>query len=545
MGELKSGRSTSALVTYYMGALSVSESGHVVYSRFKKEVSSTIRTKEDQEEKEKKKKKGRYRPHSWLPLFRKLEKETDGLASYYNLKSDTGGDFLKKVGENLLRVANNEFQKDKRILQDFYGAQLNLSGLPIENFLSFMIDLNNLMSFNDNELLQSFLKDRSKIAKAAKNRIDAARKDQTQAPAIPADTIIPHLPHYIDSLIAEAIEKAQEKVKGTTQVPTINETDLAKDFEGVIAAAMLAATEGKDKNYSTNALSPKVKELIKNKSAFPGFVKLVEHLYPEELLTTYVIKINEELKNNLGKGKNNAQIRQSARKAITIEYEDKYRLLDKDGNFSVYFQNLFSGKAQEYMGLNLSKPLAMAQDAVLTTQKASIDSIGVATTAEGIISQAVLDGVEKIIVGYYDDKEDFRNNLNNFLKTAPKLNDGVFFVFRNTKQTGYGSFWHRHGGFSGGDYQPLQRIEGEFEDQEAWREIRNLLFQTADQALFQNRWSLQTPAKMMISSIVAQVLFDDWEYIGDAEMGTMHVLHLNDIYVPLSYLLYQVGERSI
>lgn len=539
MGKPKSGRSTSTLVTYYMGALSVSESGHVVYSRFRDEVSATVRTEEDEEQK---KKKRRYRPHSWLPLFNKLKSEIGNLTSRYG-ESEEGDTFLREMGEGLLIVAQAEFKKDMKILQNFYGSQLNLSSITQQNYLDFIIDLNNLMSFNDNEKLKGFLRDRANVASAAKARMYDKDGNFQRAAAGPADTVVGTLLTHIDKIIQDEVQQVIDTSLRNGTVPVLNVQNLSNQFNILIEDALLRATDGLSTKAHTETLRPKVDQLINNPAIFPAFLEKVQSFFSEEFHEAYLKNIQKEIRKD-HKKKTVRSIRKVMKDArlVTKKKEQGKAAYGEEGDMSVFLVNFLSGKAQEFFSLSLENALHTINDMVLTSEMATVDSAGIGVKAKAVISQSILDTAEDIFTSHYRDKEHFRKELSKFLEKAPKLDDGVFFVFRNVKQTGYGSSWYKRGGFSGGDPRDIDSMEGQFTNNEAWEEVRNLLFQTAKKALYESQWDLQAPAKLMISSAVAKILFDDWEQIGETDVGTMHVLHLNNIYVPMSYLLLQIGD---
>lgn len=539
-------RLPSARVLWLKSQLSVTEHGHVVYERFRKD---TLPKKE-------------HRDHSWTPIFREMMGEIETLKDGVFTTHDKS--LYLEIGKKLHLMAEAEFEREKGILIGHYG--LTIRGLKLDASLPFIKALNLAFAFSDDDSYKrriSHLASRARRDQLATMLPEGlSKKERDMALEKISAGIPPTFAAYFTSNLVREIEKT---VMIAVQSKEFDVDQLADEIEKMLfdeVKKQLVHT-AKDKGKIGEREWSKETAVIGDIRDYQdAVVWLINNLTELDSNFTRIInpdllrKANEEEREEIATAvayvgehgltpRAREKVKEAFRKIIPHSGEQARR----GGHFNEAFGTAIYNSLAEKRG-----------DASRATQVlneiASIDMVIVGD----IFDELVRDSTDQILAAMSgkgaSSKEGIRKKLANYLNTLPSIKEGPFIGFVNAKQSGMGGTFKKLGGFSAGknlNANEMESIINQVDSRsksanlgENWIKASRLLYQAMENAVHQGKTSFMVPARRLLSTAIAFMLFDDWEEIGATDQhNVIHLMSLNEFYVPLSYLLYHMAKCYI
>lgn len=124
--------------------------------------------------------------------------------------------------------------------------------------------------------------------------------------------------------------------------------------------------------------------------------------------------------------------------------------------------------------------------------------------------------------------------------------DNSFIIYQNAKLYSLGDSFKK--GFSSGNNIPLANLPTYLDEVGLninGEDLVKLLYNTIPGTILnKNNKSvrIKQTARLFISAAIANFLFDDWETIGESSSNAIHMFNLDNVLVPLSYLLLAIAE---
>lgn len=536
-------RLPSARVLSLMSQLSVTKHGHVVYERFR---TDTLPKKE-------------HRDHSWTPIFQEMMGEIENLKD--NVFKANDKPLYGKIGEKLKLMAKAEFEREKGILMGHYG--LSIKGLGIEDSLPFIRALNLAFAFSDDDSYKrrvSHLATRARRDQLATELPKSLSKEERDAflKEIPAG-IPPTFAAYFANNLVRAIE---EKVETAVQSKEFSVDQLAEEITAILfneAKEQLIHTakdKGKIGDKEWSGETAVIGDIRDYQDAVIWFIKALEEMDSNitriinpDLLKKADEKERKEIaaavayvgENGLGP-EARKKVKEAFRKIIPHLGEQARRSGHFNEAFVTAIYNSLAGKRGD-----------ASRSKQVLNETGSIDMVIVGD----ILNEAVRDSTDKILAAMSgkgtSTKEGVRKKLADYLNTLPSVKEGPFIGFVNAKQSGMGGTFEKLGGFSAGKNINANEMEDIINRVDSrsktanlgkhWLDASRLLYQAMENAVHQRKTSFMDPSRRLLSTAIAFMLFDDWEEIGATNQhNVIHLMNLNEFYVPLSYLLYNMGE---
>ena len=139
--------------------------------------------------------------------------------------------------------------------------------------------------------------------------------------------------------------------------------------------------------------------------------------------------------------------------------------------------------------------------------------------------------------------EENRTTIENFYNEfLSKIHDG-FVVFESVKNYSLGDSFKEFGGGSPQHLSELPSVLNNIGLNIDGEGLVNLLYNTIEGAIGEEKKTyIREQTRLIMSSAVANFLFDDWQTIGQSGDRSIHIFNLDGVLVPLSYLLIAMGE---
>lgn len=451
-------------------------------------------------------------------VFYKRLNAADAQVNWKNLYQSAMSDFssielgaqqvtYSDISEKLIFAGQAEQNKERQLLRETFG--INIDNLSLKDYPKFINAINELMGLkNQYRNLLSKLKANKKkeraptaasyfdsyLSTAITNRL-ASFIDTQKGIEIIANgdynTWMQKVTDLINLAIEDAVKKAsQEKDK-------INGQEVQIWSEIV---ALLQKTNGQLEQFKSDVFKRfNLQNIIRD--IFDWQTKR----YQEQRKTTTGLKKNVIASMQLG------EIGARAADGFVAEY------------FGSSLQSMAKG------GGTLKSNMVKSDNIHLFSATVDINLDGIFQELNDSLTGRTLEGNRTIIENFYND----------FLS---KIKDG-FVVFENVRNYSLGNNFR---GFSAGSSQPLSKLPSVLDAIELnidGEGLVNLLYNTIGGAIGEDRQSyIRDQTRLMMSSAIANFLFDDWQTIGQSGDRSIHIFNLDGVLVPLSYLLIAMGE---
>lgn len=192
------------------------------------------------------------------------------------------------------------------------------------------------------------------------------------------------------------------------------------------------------------------------------------------------------------------------------------------------------------------------QARALKTNNTKIDSV-VVFNFDNDIEKNVLKRIDEVFKEKISTK-----GMNEALEIARKEfrkleKDNDYVLYINNKLYGLEKGGHFRG-FGGGEERKISDFEKILQlnklSPTRTKEVLNYFYQLADGAIFEDDFGsgdAHLNATYLIAKNVANLLFDEWEYVGktaaeQTKPNSIHAFSLNGVLIPLSYFLYAIAD---
>lgn len=264
-------------------------------------------------------------------------------------------------------------------------------------------------------------------------------------------------------------------------------------------------------------------------------------------------KINFQSALNMFKNEQNQQIYRKARRHskktgfrtyIDKELHLKTQAGQVGGSVNEYIQDLIrrivpQGGTITDRGTTVIKPETTTPDSVVVYQfEADV----------GVPAQQLAEMISDSLVGSDSLKESARR-LDKFYEENLKRLDNTFIVYESDKMY---KLDQDFSGFHGGGNHPLNQLVDYIDaagiDASVGLDFIYTAYNTLPSAVFNDqRAEIQGQITNILTAAAAKLLFNDWSTVGTSNTGTqaLHVLNLDGVIIPASYLLISLGQAMI
>lgn len=430
---------------------------------------------------------------------------------------------IKEIGNGLIAAGLKEREKEIGLLQT-----VNFKQIPIneKDYTKYINALNKVIGMRD---------DYENLLKLAKTKATGKELGRGMATFL-GEYLLTSLNQNLKKMIQPEIEEKNGEFVVTEKWKTQIEK-CVKDsvYEAVLKVSNQTENiDGEEVLLWKRSLAP----ILENKDAYDFFEKtLLTTYHLDTIIDTLVNYINgtgKFTKTTTGGKEKNLTFREVVGKHMKIE--------KKSGRTKAGFINEFSALMNDGIQIDiLSGKKVNIKSEVARSNIPTIDSVTLYDTTfsidmDKIISEISINALSGL------DKIDVANNLQKYIdKNLSKL-EGLFVEFTNTKLYSLGDSFDSRG-FGGGStsFSVADEIFKKWGYKNTG-ELIGLLKNCAEGAIgYRYKKVIEQNMTLMLSQHVAKFLFDDWEQIG-VSGPFVHIFNLNQIKVPLSYLLITMGK---
>lgn len=475
--------------------------------------------------------RGKDNPHpAWQGVYKNAIAEGNRIAPIFD-----PDDINEEVGERLIALGNNEFIKEKALLE--------AAGITIEN----------------EQDIKKFIEQFNSILQGTKNfekavaRLDSALKHPEIAARAP--TIVSWFSSYLTSSLNSVISPYITNNRKTLESKDFSqwENDLMKSPDGLIDKAINLALE-----KMLNRMEEKEgKELYGDSETWKAYYEAIQQIqnFNEDFKKMIKSKLDFDV---LAKMFNNKKAKinlksKNGRYGVSTFIGSEAGLNLKNGKKS----RQLAGSVQEYieliadsMGIGMQEAMnsggkvfeneKMKTDNVtIYSFEASVNVDNLAQNIANKLNESLLDN-DSLINASKTMKDFYNNNLS-------KLNN-TFIVYGSTKSYSLSdSFRGFHNGGEGSLEKIPEVLEGaNITSVNKAKDFIYKVYNTAKYAIYSDkREQLTEELKKSIMAAAANLLFDDWSTIGEENLQggaqCIHALQLEGIRIPLSVFLKATG----
>lgn len=450
-------------------------------------------------------------------VFYKRLNAPDAQANWKNLYQSAMSDFssielgaqqvtYSDISEKLTFAGQAEQNKERQLLREIFG--INIDNVSLKDYPKFINAINELMGLKGQY--------RNLLSKLKAN------KEKERAPTAAS---------YFDSYLSTAITN---RLRGFI--------DTQKGMEMIANGDYIGWTE-KITNLIELAVEDAVKKMSEQKDIING-----EEVQIWSEAAALLQKTNgqlEQFKSDVFKRYNLQNIVKDIFNWQTQRYQENRKTtkgLAKNVKESMKLGEIgarsTAGFVQEYI---VSSMQNMSGGGTLKSNILKTDNVHLFSASVDIDLENIFEQLNNNLTG--DSLEENRTIIENFYNDyINKIRDG-FVVFENVKNYSLGNNFR---GFSAGSSQPLSELPSVLDEIELnidGEGLVNLLYNTIGGAIGEDKQSyIRDQTRLMMSSAIANFLFDDWQTIGQSKDRSIHMFNLDGVLVPLSYLLITMGE---
>lgn len=465
----------------------------------------------------------------WRNVHEKNVKEASNFDFLY--KDNSTEEKFRQAGDSLLRLGQKERKKELALLKEI-GMEIRTDA-DIKTFIK-----------NFNEILMG-----AKQFKAASDRLKFALLKENSGKASRAPTISSWFTSYLGTELNQRINKFIT----VNQKNFINEdfTVWEDGIEKVINEAIDAALE----KSLTKVKKVKGKEQYGDSSTWDEVYKaFVELEFADDFRDMIKSKLNFDA---IRKMKKNASIiKNKNENKGTRKFVDSTKGLNLGGERR---SRTLAGSVQEWVNATLltmgaiqvnvsGKKSKVLKSEIVKTDSAILFSFDKSIDTQKLV-ESVIEELDTTLLGSQSLIETSRR-MENFYDTKLKNLDKSFIVYSSSKSYSMSTSYK---GFHGGGKRNLEDmteiLSRSGSNASSLQDYLHIIYNTGEGAIFESeRTEAEEDLKIRLSSAVANLLFDDWNTIGDSyKTGAtaLHVLSLDGIQLPLSVLLTATGEAMI
>ena len=442
---------------------------------------------------------------------------------------DPNNEYLLRIGKNLINLGEREKQKELKLLQQALGEDLT--------------DANEYELINKfNEVIQGkkrFERAVDQIKRAAANY----KNGQKQMAPVLSSLYLSHLQHTLGEEINQFIKKYSDHIMNNDL------SDWEREYNDILDRAIEQAL--KDLLQYTN--KDKIKDIYGTDEPQIELLRYFETLSHEQNVLTDIIRkkinvnnIRNLIKTNLeaiqfkkANGKNMTGFGW-AKKAVGAA---KSRAGQVGGSVNEFINQLIQGASESFENYNRGARTLVSE--TLKTDNVLIFSL------ESIIDiEKIMVDLDEQLSKSADLTESARIMSDYYEKNLSKL-DKSFVIFTSGKAYSVNSSENLSHGFQNDKKRSIEQLpeilsQGEYGMSilKAQDFIKVLMNTIPDAVLDDKRDDVQKTLRLLLMQSMAYLLFDDWIALG-GEVGDTNAIHaftLNNIQVPLSYLLINAGN---
>ena len=419
-----------------------------------------------------------------------------------NQFDDTASSFLRKMGEA-------ELEKEKKMLSGFFGVS-SLEWTE-DNYKEIIEAINQVLNIE-------------KVYKRAISKIKVDEKEENSRDVAIASTY----GEYVTKKMNRALPAFFSRKKVIDYINNGRTQELGYEFEQMIEKVL---------NESLESMLSSESKTMGNDKIWEGALDAINDIdnfrqsFGQEFFSRYGFdRLQDKVKTAVADGVDVKGLKDQ----IVTEYKGKFSHKQKGqlhnqsiaGFVSEHVAQLLQGAASSFAG----KP-----------QVSTIAKHPMFTTDIISLMDYQYDGTIEIDSTNIRSKRDAQRALIEFHRNVLSNLDDVTVTYTNVKKYNLGKSFK---GFSGGTRR-LEDIDLILEQigYTKTHSFINMIKNTASGALLQHS-NKQQLASETLATAVAYFLFDDLETIGNASSGAnaIHMFHLSDVVLPLSFLLLQMAE---
>ena len=448
----------------------------------------------------------KYVYYQWLDEYHPILKR-NMQTEFWRIKHQTAN--VAKVTTKLKSIAASEQSKEKRLLKQYFGLNVDYDLNDISTIKDFIDGINSVMNLSD-----------------------VYERNKAVIQNINAKNIMSWFPGYFDNAWEKIVqEKSLESELAAALESGLSVEDAAEKVipmyieKAVVEALRYMMVEA---DVEHDSIDPQLKQ------AYNELVAAIGNLNTPGIASEFYKIYNlDELKHSLVSGfKKSAKNFDSTNAVKNFKTTSKSNIHQKGG---IAMEVLAAIKA-EFAGNKNIKVTGKQIDRIHTgdygVKADSIITYGFDTTP---IEKALKE--MKGTVSY-------ERNIEAFSKLGPQLEkipDG-FVVYVNSKNYSLGGKFKSRGGFSAGTAMTAQQYGELFKNIESNVDtFVGAMMQLGKGAIGESE---KEPFEKIIASNVAYLLFDDYTTIGVDQSGgnALHVMDLNGIIMPLSVVLSALAQ---
>ena len=449
----------------------------------------------------------KYVYYDWLDEYYPLLKRNIS-TEFWRIKHQTAN--ISSVTTQLMGLAQQEQNKERRLLKQYFGIETNYDLENFDNLGDFVRDINKIMNLSD-------------VYERNKQVIH-----NTNMKNITAD-----FPTYFiqewDAIIKEGdiIEELSKLLVNDASVQDAADSIFPKYIEkATIRALQYMFTRAKAEHVSLRN--------DQTNQAYQELVDAIGDLNTPGMLASEFYRIYhlDELKRSLISGFKTQEYKLDSTRIASEATIVKNNFYQRGG---LVAEVMAAVKAKLAGNKNVVLKGALIDSIVVGSHGAKADSILTYGFDAGVLEEAM----EKMAGSIARTRNvQFFSELGTQLARVPDN----FIVYVNSKNYTLGEGFKRRGGFSSGEDLDAATYENLFKNIDANIEtFVGAMMQLGDGAIGAGEsW----PFEKIIATNVAYLLFDDFTTIGegDAQGNALHVMDLNGIIIPLSVILSALAQ---
>lgn len=424
---------------------------------------------------------------------------------------------LKKVGAFLIKLGKQEMTKELALINKTMGTSYSTTTdikIFIEKFNEVMIGVQQFKNVRKN-------------LKEALNKTD---NKHSKAPTLSSN--------FLDIFIKDLIDRINEFIRNN------KEALLNKDFT--------AWTEQFDKIVDFSIQRSLEKTLLSGKDDKP-YKELYEASQQITNFNQYFIqmirsKINfDNIKSMLSDGrvkiknKRNTGVSKTIKSKGGLNLGNTRKVATVGGSVQEFIESLSSQVGQAF------QQSFSSSTRVASSEKMKIDTYTIFSFQQEIDAQKIIDELDDEMKNAESLLEATKIIDKFWEENLSKLDNNNFIVYGSTKAYSLDSSgFHAGGKRSFEDAKVILQQTGY--DFQKVNNFINAIYNTGEGAIFHSeKEEFLEQAKTALSKAVANLLFDDWNTLGEIKNGAqaIHVLQLDAVQVPLSSFLIAAGQAML
>lgn len=470
-------------------------------------------------------------PHAyWERVYRMGLKEAEAVSDLYD--EDINGKYFI-AGERLISLGEREKEKERDLIEKATGIRPKDSD-AIQDFIR---------SFNEALIGKKQFEDALKRLNHALSK--EAQHKRFRAPMISswfASKLGAALNRNINTFITNNLEELRQKdfSKWDAEFENIIDKSIDESFKELMTK--MEDVDGREL-YGEESTWKELYEVSQQIEGFNEYFRdftrsVIDFNKIKNILKNQDVKINNKLHRGIRKIID-------SKDGLNLQNGRRSRALG--GSMSEIINEL-----QTYVGEAAKKASGHSSKA-FTSNMMLTDTVTLYTFEQSIDTSKV---VEQVLDALNTEMKkntsliEARNNMQNFYQQHLSNLDNSFIVYGSTKAY---SLTESFQGFHGGGDRPLSEAvalleRAELGKKEELAQYIRAAYSTGEGAvLYGRREEIREELKTGLLSALAELLFDDWESLGEVRSGAeaIFTLQLDGIQIPLSALLIATGKAMI